>query len=204
MARAHGQHIHCDERSREETGVQALKEKLKRAGKTLTSDAWQMLEEKLGGSLTLMDRSIDQLILYSEGSAIDPASVEKVVGEFLKYDPFDLTNALLEKDTAKALAIFHFFYELSQDMTSTIGLIHWQLKRIWQAKMMMKTGATQQEITRSLRISPYRASAFLNQVRRFQLERIEELIESLWRMDWQSKTGALNESIAMEMFLARV
>ena len=156
-----GQHIHFDEEAQEEIGKQALKEKLKRAGKTLTPSAWNVLEEKLSGSLVLMDRALDQLILYSEGAAVDEAQVEKAVGEFLQYDPFDLTNALLRQEHAKALAIFHSFYELSGDLTSTVGLIHWQLKRLWRSGTMLEEGVRPDEIARVLRISPFRITAFL-------------------------------------------
>ena len=198
-----GKHIHSSRKGAED-GLEGLRVKLKRFGKTLTPDAWQVLQERLGGSPRLMDMALDQLILYSEGAAVDEQSVLKLTGEFLRYEPFDLTEALARKDVPEALKIFHFFYDMSGDLTTIVGLIHWQLKRIWQAKKILARGGNQEEIGRTLRIPPFRLNSFLNQVRRFDLRTVEKLLETLWKMDWNGKTGACEESVAMEMFLAGV
>lgn len=198
-----GKHFHFGRKSGED-GLDAFRNKLKRFGKILTPDAWRVLQERLGGSLRLMDMALDQLILYSEGSTIDEKLVLGLASEFLRYEPFDLAEALARKDVSEALKIFHFFYEMSGDMTSMVGLIHWQLKRIWQAKKILARGGNQDEISRTLRIPPFRLTSFLNQVKRFDFQAVEKLLENLWKMDWNSKTGAGEESVAMEMFLAGV
>ncbi len=198
-----GKHSHLGLKSGED-GLEALRSKLRRFGKTLTPDAWQVLQERLGASPRLMDMAVDQLMVYSEGPQIDEQSILGLAGEFLRYEPFDLTEALARKDISKALQIFHFFYEISGDMTNMVGLLHWQLKRIWQAKKILTRGGNQDEISRTLRIPPFRLTSFLNQVKRFDLQTIERLLQALWKMDWNSKTGACEESVAMEMFFAGV
>ncbi|MBI4373053.1 MAG: DNA polymerase III subunit delta [Candidatus Omnitrophica bacterium] len=197
-----GKHTHTERESSE--GLNLMKAKLKRSGKTFTPEAWQILEERLGSSLRLMDIALDQLILYAEGATIDEQSVKQLSGEFLKYEPFDLTEALARKDIAEALKIFHFFYEASNDMTSMVGLIHWQLKRIWQAKRILERGGRPDEIGRTLKIPPFRLHSFLAQAKRFNLETVEKLLERLWRVDWNSKKGSGDETVAMEMFFAEV
>ncbi len=196
-----GKHFHLGRKSGED-GLEALRNKLKRFGKVLTLDAWQVLQERLAGSPRLMDMALDQLILYADGATIDEKSVLELASEFLRYEPFDLTEALARKDVSEALKIFHFFYELNGDMTSMVGLLHWQLKRIWQAKKILAHGGNQDEISRTLRIPPFRLTSFLNQVKRFDFQTVERLLEALWKMDWNVKTGACEESVAMEMFLA--
>jgi len=198
-----GKHSHLGRKSGED-GLEALRHKLKRFGKTMTPDAWQVLQERLGASPRLMDMAVDQLMVYSDESVIDEKSVLKLAGEFLRYEPFDLTEALARKDISKALQIFHFFYEISGDMTNMVGLIHWQLKRIWQAKRILAKGGNQDEVSRALRIPPFRLTSFLNQVKRFDFQTIERLLQALWKMDWNSKTGACEESVAMETFFAGV
>lgn len=203
LAGTYGKHVHSAESGRE-SGLEAMRSKLKRFGKKITPDAWQVLEERLGGSLRMMDLAVDQLILYSDTELIDETSVQNMTREFLKYDPFDLTEALAERNTQKAIKIFHFFYGLSEDMTSIVGLIHWQLKRLWQAKKMLDQGSPKEEIMKTLRISPYRFGGFMAQVKQFDLDQLEELLNQLWRIDWNSKTGASDEKVALEAFLASV
>lgn len=200
LAKRFGSHQHFDQKQK--GGFDLLREKLKRAEKTLTPGAWNALQGRLGDSLSLMDRCLDQLILYASGDTITEEMVSQVSSEFLRYDVFDLTDALIRKDQSASLAIFHFFYELTGDVASSVGLLHWQLRRIWQAKDMLKRGASQSEMAKALRIPPFRLDSFLKQIERFDFAAIEKLIESLWRLDWESKTGAVDEQIAMETLLA--
>ena len=191
-------------RQKGDNGLESLRSKLKQFGKTLTPGAWHVLEERLGGSMRLMDTALEQLILYSEGSTINETAVQGLTKEFLRYEPFDLTEALAQKDITEALRIFHFFYDANGDLASIIGLLHWQLKRIWQAKKILVRGGGSDEISRTLRIPPFRLNSFLNQAKRFDLLAVEKLLEMLWRIDWNTKTGVWDEAVAMETFFAGV
>lgn len=203
LVRHFGTHFHFGSQSRD-GGLETLHSKLKRFGKTLNPDAWQVLEERLGGSMRLMDMALDQLILYSESATIDEVAIQRLTKEFLRYEPFDLTEALAQKDIAEALKIFHFFYDASGDLTNMVGLIHWQLKRIWQAKRILARGGGSHEVSSMLRIPPFRLTSFLNQVKRFDVLRVEKLLRALWQIDWSLKTGTLDGAVAIEAFLAGV
>jgi DNA polymerase-3 subunit delta len=185
-------------------GFEALRQKLKRAGKTLTPGGWQLLEERLSGSLRFMDLALDRLILYAEGNAIDERAVERISGEFIRFDTFELAEAIAGKNAPRALEIFHHLYDLSGDVQSVIGLIHWQLKRIWQAQNLLAQGTSREEIGRTLRIPPFRLGSFLSQVKRFEKVSVEEMIRKLGKLDWETKTGSVNETAALETFLAGV
>ena len=198
-----GKHIHLGSQDREQ-GYQFLRAKLKQAGKTMTPEAWQTLEERLGGSQRLMDLVCDQIILYAEAPVIDGKTVETLSAEYLKYEPFDLTEALAQKDTASALRIFRYLYELAGDSTSVVGLIHWQLRRIWQAKRILSRGGQPDEVGRAVRVPPFRLSSFLGQARQFKSEDIEPMIDRLWQLDWDLKRGLGDDRIAVELFLAAV
>ncbi len=207
LAQRFGAYAHLErggEEKGEEKCMDLWREKLKRAGKILTPNAWRILEERLGGSSRLMDSCLDQLILYSSGTTIDEEAVHKLSTQFLTFEPFDIAEALAQRNIAKALTIFRFFYELEGDMSSVVGLLHWQLKRIWQAKRILKRGGTDDEVAQLLRISPYRLTAFLNQVKKFDFSVVEEFLNQLWQLDWDVKTGASDEVTAMKTFLASI
>lgn len=184
-------------------GMEVFRAKLKKAGKKLTPGAWELLEERLGGSLRFMDLALDQLILYSENAEIDETQVRNLTKAFLQYDPFDLTDALIRGNVSEALKIFNFFHELSDDLTQITGLIHWQLKRVWQAKRIAAQGGREGEVAKALRIPSFRVVQFLKQIERFDTKRIEELLYLLWEFDWNSKKGTVDQT-AMETFLVNV
>jgi DNA polymerase III delta subunit len=146
---------------------------------------------------------LDQLILYSETNTIDEEAVRKLSESFLSYEPFDLTNALLRKDTVEELKIFRFFYDLTEDMPKTVGMLHWQLRQLWQIRKILEKNGGREECSRAFKMSPARLSIFIKQAQKFDVKTIERLIEMLWEFDWNSKTGGCNAVIAMETFLAR-
>lgn len=198
-----GEHVQLSGSSKE-AGMELFQGKLTRFGKTIDSEAWQVLMERLGASSRLIDLAIDQLILYTDGPTIDLAAAEKLSSEFLRFEPFELTDALARKDVSKMIQMVRYFHELTGDLTSTVGLIHWQLKRIWQAKRILGTGGGQKEIASTLRVPPFRLSAFMNQVRAFDLSDVEDLLGKLWQLDWNTKRGLDDDQIAVETFLAGV
>lgn len=203
LAERFGRYVHLEARPGE-SNRDLWREKLKRAGKTLTPGAWRALEERFGGAMRLLDSCLDQLIVYSDVSIIDEQTVENLAVRFLKYEPFDLTDALASRDVPRALSIFRYFFELEGDMPSAIGLLHWQLKRIWQAKKLVTGGADSHQVARAIGIAPYRLNAFLAQVKKFELAAVERFLDELWRLDWDAKTGGSEPVIALETFLAGV
>ena len=66
---------------------------------------------------------------------------------------------------------------------------------------MLEEGKGNSEIAQTLRISPYRLNDFLAQARRFELSRATLFLEELWRLDWNLKTGAADQAIALESFV---
>jgi DNA polymerase III subunit delta len=203
LAGRFGAHVTFDARSAEQ-GLQMMREKVRHAHKQLTPNAWELLIDRLGGAPRLMDLCLDQLILYAEGNTIDEEAVSSLATNWLRYEPFDLTEALLEKNISRALTIFHHFYDLSGDVLANIGLIHWQLRRLWRAKKHLASGGRTADLPRLIRVPPFRLNQFLSQAKRFEIVAIERLIEDLWTMDWQLKRGIQQPSIAMESFIAGV
>ena len=198
-----GSRVDCAENERR-SGIDLIHRKLKSENRSITKEAWQLLEEKTGGNLTLLDSCIEKLMLYvDEKLPIDLVHATKLVDQFLIYDSFDLTEAISDKNPKKALQVFRFLYHLEGSSIAVIGLLNWQLKRIWQAKAVYEEKG-EREVLRVIRISPYRLSGFLRQVERFRFEELERAIEKLFEIDWKSKTGAIETRIALESVIVEL
>ncbi|MBI4388494.1 MAG: DNA polymerase III subunit delta [Candidatus Omnitrophica bacterium] len=198
-----GERFDCAPNDRK-TGIDFIHQKLKSGGQTITKEAWQFLEEKTGGDFTLLDACIEKLMLYwDQEKPIDVEPARKLVDEFLRFDTFDLTEAICEKNPSKALQVFRYLYELEGTAVPVIGLLNWQLKRIWQAKILTQERG-EREMLKFLRISPYRVPTFLKQVARFSFHTLEQAISQLFQIDWKLKTGQMNEQIVLEAFIVKL
>ncbi len=97
------------------------------------------------------------------------------------------------------------FSELTQsgdeDLTALIGLIHWQLKRLWQASVMLEEGQTEGMVQKKCRVFPKQSRSFMMAVRRMKRETLESAIEKLFRLDWAIKTGESKDLMGLERWI---
>lgn len=178
-------------------------EKLKQAGKKITREALEILEDRLGASFGFLDSFLDQLVLeVGEKTEIDHAALEACDERFFRWEGQDLIQALAQKDIQRSLATLHDLVEQSgRDFPSVLGLLHWQLRRFLDAKRWLAEGVPTQEVTFRLRLSGDRAAEFLRHLGRFSLEELEKILEGLFDLDWRLKTGRAEGRYEIEIWL---
>ena len=104
----------------------------------------------------------------------------------------------MDRDPARALKVFRDlmdFYEA--ELFSLVGILHWQLRQLWQAAMLLASGVSEREISSKLRMSPSRLSA----LRRFPVEKLESAMEALYQIDRKSKSGQIEGISGLESWL---
>ena len=181
-----------------------IQEKLKQAGKRMTAEARKLLEERVGETYLFLDSLLEQLIAYSgEKPEIDRAMVEALEEKLESLEGEDLLQALAERNFTKALAVLNDLLELNfRDFPAVIGLLHWQFRRLWEAKRYQSEGLSEREISFRLRVSPNRAAGFFKELSRFSREELEKILEGLFQLDWQLKTGRAEGRYEIERWLA--
>lgn len=182
-----------------------IQRKLKQAGKIISGEAQTLLESRVGDSLTFLDSLLNQLILAAgEKPEIDRALVEAFEEKLARFEGFDLLEALAQKDLAKAVGILNDLLDLSgQEEVSLIGLLHWQLRRFWEARRALEEGKTEREIAARLKIYSGREALFFRQARSFSAAELERILEGLFELDWRLKTGWAEGRYEIESWLAR-
>lgn len=182
-----------------------IRRKLQQAGKTIAADALHLLESQVGEALIFLDSFLEQLILYAgEKKEIDRSAVEALEEKLLHFEGFDLLEALAGRNLAQSLEILNDLLEASaRDFPSLLGLLHWQLRRFWQAKQGLSEGASEREVVSQLRLSPNRAASFFKQLGRFSMQELEEMIERLFELDWAFKTGRAQGRGEVERWLVQ-
>lgn len=200
LAAKHGKRIDCAEKDHRDI-LDLIHQKLKKENCSLTREAWQILEEKTGGNLTLLDACVDKLILYAGNkTTIDAKTVESLADRMIEHDVYDLTNALSDKNAKKAVEVFRYLYDLEGSAMAVVGLLNWQLKRIWQAKKILDNEG-EAVLTRKMKVSPYQLPHLKRQANRFSDLQLKKAFDQLFDLDWKVKTGALHDRVALESFL---
>ncbi len=201
--RGHAQFL--EDRGKLSASVRLIEEKLRRNGKTMAPGALERLKEQAGEAPGLLDSILEQLMTYAGGEkTITEEMVERFEEDWQTADPFQLTDALIAGKTDRALMIWNRLMEDQEtEVTAIVGVLHWQLRRSWRGRLLMEKGESQERILKECRVSPKQAPYFMRQLRAMSLHRLERAIDSLFALDWASKTGRTDASTAFESWLVR-
>ena len=86
---------------------------------------------------------------------IDEETVEKFEEKWQEIDVFKLTNAIAGRQTGEALKLLsQIGTDTPAEVISLVGLLHWQVKRLWQARLLTDRGDSPSTVMQKCRISP--------------------------------------------------
>ena len=79
-----------------------------------------------------------------------------------------------------------------------------QIRLFLQTKILAKMGYQQANIADTLKVHPYRVKLALQQVRRFELSRLERLYDELVENDYRMKTGQMDKELLFQLFILKL
>ncbi len=199
LIRAKGQLILLAKDEARGVGAAFIQQKLIQYHKTIAPGAKARILAMCGEAVMFLDTMIERLVQFAgDQQEIDEDMVNRFEENWTEMDVFKLTNALVDRDSAGALKVFRDLMEFYEaDLFSLVGILHWQLRQLWQAAMLLTSGVSEREICSKLRMSPSRLSA----LRRFPLERLESAVEALYQIDRKSKSGQVEGVSGLEAWL---
>lgn len=183
-----------------------LREKLKTLKLQATPGAVRMLEEFCGDHYLALDQTLEKLSLkLGVGGQISEKDVEALADEIEDRTGFDLAEALAQKKMSKVFEIYHALYEDNPYQSAELlGLLNWQIRKIYDAKRLLKGKASRQELASKLKMSPYFLDRFIANVQAFEETRLKEAFSYLLETDQAIKTGKVQVGAALETLLLRL
>jgi len=113
-----------------------LKQRLTAQHLTATPDAINLLAERNEGNLLAAAQEVQKLALLFPNAEITPLQVQQAVGQSSRYNPFDISDAILERQPARALRILQGLREEGVEPP----VILWALRRDCRVLLAMATG----------------------------------------------------------------
>lgn len=171
-------------------------------GKTLQPGVGQALQELLGDSLNSLAEELEKLSLYvGKRQTIRIQDVQALVGSNRELSAFEMIDALVKRDTAKAMELLERI--LTQDRSAeytVIGLLAWYVRRMRKVQVLLSDGQSEARICSQLKIW-YRKQEFIQQVRQIPPESLRLACKQLAQADRAVKTGAASVRNAVEKFV---
>jgi DNA polymerase-3 subunit delta len=200
-----GQVVFLEAAEKKTAGSRFVREKVKRSGKTLGPGVLERLEEQAAEAPGFIDSMIEQLVLYAGAqSEITEDMLDLFEENWKEANIFTLTDAIAGRKLKDALVCLkQILAEDEKELIPMLGLLHWQIRRFWQAKVLTEDGVPQSVILKKCKISPRQASFFWRQLQQVSRKKLEQAIEGLFKLDWALKTGRSEGAVDLEKWVVQ-
>ncbi len=167
-------------------------------GVELGPDAINELGAAVGADSERVDQELAKLGAFAAGARVSGADVRVLVSGAIETDVFELTQAVVRRDSQTALKRLETLLAEGQAPQQILALLLWQFRVLLFASAM-KTGADAERMAKAIRSSAYAIGKWQAFARRVARADIIRAYEVLYATDIAIKTGRINEQLAMTL-----
>ena len=173
----------------------------------LTSQAYKIEDVNyflkiVGTNLDDIKNELDKLIMYKlEDKSINNTDIDKITIKNMDNEIFDLTDAIILKDTKKSLSLLEEFLNKDYDEIQIIMLLASQFRFLFQVKRLVNKNKKYDEIAKILEVNPYRVKFTIKKLYSYSEDEILSNISKLAKIDHDIKLGIMNKRLALELFI---
>lgn len=174
-------------------------------GKKLDRAAAELLVEMAGEGLTQLYNEIDKLAIFvGDEKTITAGHVESLAGHNRVFGAFEVIESMIGGAPMQAIRRLRNMFEEDKSAEYTvIGAFAYHFRRMFNAKVMLQSGARPDVVGSKLRIWSH-GDRFFSQLRQTSLEQIGQYIQQLAAIDYAVKTGQAKTQVAMEQLVLRL
>jgi len=181
-----------------------IRSEANRYEKSVADDAVDKLVEMVGANMIQLQMEIEKIALYlGEEKQITFHLVEELVAKTLEHDAFKMLNAYLSRNVSEALQIYHDLLRQKEEPIMLVGLLASNIRTMNNVYYLQKKGYHPNQISKQLKIHPYRVKLMLENRERPNEERLLKALKSLSEIDLKLKSISGNRERYLEMFLLK-
>lgn len=174
--------------------------------KQLSSSAASLLVDLVGPDMGLLDQELLKLSIYvGDKSKIDPADVDKLVGQNRAENTWKIFDALAAGQPGDALALLDRLFEQGEEPMRIVGAFSMQLRRLGLAYRQVKLGNSIPAALEHAGIPAFSVKSAEQQMKHLGRRRLLKLHDWLLELNLDLRGGsALSERTLLERFLIRL
>jgi DNA polymerase-3 subunit delta len=171
----------------------------------IAPDAVEQIIALVGNNLFMVTSEVDKLALYvTDTKLIDVNIVEKLVAKSLEQNIFSLIDKVNDRKLDGALRIYYDLLKQNEEPIKILAVLAGHFRLIYQVKELARRGYGQMQIAGQLKANPYRIKLILRQIGKFTDEELARIMKRLAEADYQMKTGKMDKSLLLEMFILQL
>ena len=157
---------------------------------------------KVGKNLYNAKNELNKLMMYKlDTKSITNEDIDKITIRSIEEEIFALTDAVILKNTSKALSLLDEFLKKDYEEIQIIMLLASQFRFLFQVKRLLNKGKSETEIAKILEVNPYRVKFTVKKLYYYTESMLLGFISKLAKIDHDIKLGLVNKRIALELFI---
>jgi DNA polymerase III subunit delta len=178
----------------------------KRLGFRLDPAAARMLVDRMGANPGRLQRELERLALWAgDGGEVSAADLDAMVADTSEAVVWALSDALLERDPAKALGIGERLISQGENVTGLIYGLASRLRKACAAAAQLERGVPPKQVESGLGMHPYAAKQLVGRLRGAELDDLREATVALADLEVWCRGGAdYGDDLALTLSLLKV
>jgi len=183
-----------------------IAQRAEKKGIRIAPQAVRELALYVGNDLRLLDLELEKLATYAAGQQVIRADdVHRLVSYVREESIFVLVDALGQRNGKRAIRLLHQFLDEGTKPLQLLAMITRQFRLITQAKDLATRRVPPVQMMPILELRHrFILDKILRQARNFGLERLKAIYRELQQIDARIKTGRIDGSLALDLFVAAV
>jgi DNA polymerase-3 subunit delta len=158
-----------------------------------------------GTNLQNLSSELDKCAMFiGRGGTITTDVLDQLVTRSVEQNIFIMIEHIVQLKLDKAFTILADLFRRKEEPIKIMALIARQFRIMYQVKDMQQQGYSQQQIATQLSLHPYAVKIAAGQSNRFEAAQLASILNQLADLDYQMKSGKIDKSLGLEMFLLRL
>jgi DNA polymerase-3 subunit delta len=177
----------------------------KQLGFALDPAAARMLVDRMGANPVRLRNELERLALWAgEGVAVSSADLESMVSDTSEAAVWALSDALLERDAAKAATLAERLISQGENVTGLIYGLASRLRKACAAAAQLEEGVPAKQVESGLSMHPYAAKQLVARLGKTNLEQLRSATTTLADLEVWCRGGAdYGDELALTLALRR-
>jgi DNA polymerase III delta subunit len=186
--------------------TQYIKEHLNQCGITITASALDRIIEIKGDDLISALNQLPKFELaFSQEKSLDTEDIEEIVTGIEPHSIWDLTEAIESENVRKYLDILKYLFVNGVKPHFILGTLIAHYNKIFTAKFLLKHNFPINDIGIVLQQPQFILNKFIDSVRHFSEQRLQQILEIIYDIDLELKTsGEESARLSLQNFIFQI
>lgn len=178
-----------------------IKDYLNKEGYSIDFSSIREIKSRINSYTQVLTGELDKLMIYKiDEKIISVEDVKKVISCYDESIVFEFISSILKRDKAKIFTLYNEIIEKGEEPSVIISLLESNLRLLLQIDLLRSKGCSNDEIASIVKEKPSKIYAVSQSGYNLNKNDIITLLDKLFNLDYDIKTGEVDRFKALECF----